>query len=170
MDDFVLESPATLDEVQWWGAGGSPGADNFTVRLFTGSFESPTLIAEFNAGSAGGGGSTGYSLPLPGSELDVWAYNFQLQDPVALDGGTPYYLSVVNNTPGSTDWGWMLGTNGNGRFGTMTSDTGQWQEQPAADAGFQLSGTVVPEPATITLLVIGIAGYLVRRRRCGTGA
>jgi len=165
LDDFVLDTPVALEDIPWWGVGGSETADVFTVRLFTGAFDSPTLLAPLTP-DAVNRAAAGYSVPLPGDrELDVWAYNSQLHDSVMVEAGVPYHISIFNNTTGSIDWAWAFGANGNIQLGARIFDSDEWLEIPPLDVAYELSGTVVPEPATLILLALGLIGCLVKSRR-----
>lgn len=92
------------------------------------------------AGSARADGLDGQPVVLRANS----AAGFPIQHPVMLEAGNPAYASSLDNTRGSADQAWSFKSSGNDHLG---------------------AGIMVPEPTTLTLLALGIAGYLVKSRR-----
>lgn len=157
---FMLDTAVALEDV------GAQTPDDFPVRPFSGTLDSPALFGELTP-DAVSGAAAGSSVHVSGDqELDVWAYNFQPNDPRMLESDMPYPISIHNNAAGSADWTWVSGAGPSNHLGTRISGADEWSNVPVSDVGSG-SGTVVPEPATITLLALGLAAYLFKRRRGG---
>ena len=175
LDDFVLEWAGEgalyeLTDIHWWGTyvGQELGesGDDFTVRIFEDG-ETPQLIEEFTpTWDLVNRADSGYDIPFGQRTRDVWSYWFDLAEPLYLDPESTYYISVINNTPSdSTDWAWVYGMDGNGQSWMRVTDESPWEDWSRHDMAFALTGSVVPEPATLTLLGLGVAGLLIKNRR-----
>ena len=82
-------------------------------------------------------------------------------------GGDEYLLSVANANGNSIDWYWADSEDGDGT--TYYSDSiNDWSEDNIGiDAAFILEGetvAAVPEPGTLMLMLIGVAGLVYSRR------
>lgn len=89
--------------------------------------------------------------------------------PVTLAANTSYDLVVSAHTlDGYWAWGLMGGTGQAGPGGQILSGTTEllqqgWQGVPGGTFGFELDGTVVPEPSTVLLLALGGLAFIRKR-------
>ena len=165
-----------IEEVVWWGEyetlpldPGEP-SDLFNIRFFTD-----------NGGTAG-------DLLEDGVFMDVVAereayngagpdqFSAALDTPLRLAAGTRFYLSIVgqqNLLADGVAFNWWDGNSperpGVGGPVLWTSDLeggfGSGAEPEPEHLAFQLDGHVVPEPATVTLMGIGVGALALRRWR-----
>ena len=112
---------------------------------------------------------------MPGLTTTQTTYDLLPASSITLDPSETYWL-VVGITNGSESLETRITTNltetGPGSIGNMILASGSmgatWSESLSAmDSAFKFSveGTVVPEPGTIMLLVIGTFGLMVGRWR-----
>lgn len=191
-DDFTLGAGAsTVTDIHWWGAyspnPATPPADDFTVRIFaqgTSGLPLVTPLHEINAGSAGRT-ATGDQIRVEQSSIiigepptydtfDVYKYWVDIA-PLPLVAGTRYWLSVVNNTTANPDhdWMWVHSATGNATDNVFRfSDAEAWfvsaNSNARFDLAFNLTGDItgnIPEPSTLAIFGLGLAGLGFMRRR-----
>ena len=176
-DAFEVTGPGwRVDSISWWGgfsALNGPGGDAapFDIQIYIdeGGAPSPTeTVASFEEvePEVAGTGLTGdLSLGLsdnPALHIDVQQFTLELQSPLALDTGR-YYLSV--NNPGSNvTFNWLMSHPAETGAWFRTGNPSDWIAQEYSFA-HNFTGRVIPEPATMTLLGIGLAGLGIHRWR-----
>jgi hypothetical protein len=166
-DDFVLGSAVLLTDVHWWGAyatSNTPETDSFTIRLFEddGGVPQTTHFYE-ESGLTGNRVGTGTSI----GPFDVYEYSADIT-PIVLAGGVTYWISIVNDTANDLDdaWYWAQAAFP-GNAVQRDADGGSWTHFTNSELAFHLTGAreVVPEPASMVLLGLGLVGLIARTRK-----
>lgn len=157
VDDFELDSAATLSGLRWWGANFFGADDRFLITLYEDSAGFPGLgIASlvFNAVA---------SSPSPyvlGGFAPILEYEIAMPD-INLMAQTRYWLGVQSVAQGG--WGWAPSRNAGTALYNVNG--GSWLNG-TSNAAFQLLGrATVPVPGTILLLLAGLAGVGAIRSR-----
>lgn len=161
-DDFVLEDGATtITDIHWWG-GYFPGdaiSDAFTIYIFDDLDDAALYTID---GTAAGRGDSGSDLSAFGiDEYEYWLYI----DPLTLQANTTYWISIANT---ASNWLWSFASTTSGDLYRSTDGPdGPWSHPTAnLEAAFYLTNdTVIPEPATLTLLGIGLAALGLSKKR-----
>jgi len=171
-DDFICDDPRPVVAVRWWGSYIS----QFDPRPDQPGFWKPMDIS-FHLSD---GGPHPLSLPVnPYLSLqtvlaqEVWTghfdaagepvyeYNAYLEEPFVQEVGEWYFMDI--DDPFDPDWGWHEAVFQQLDFQAWQSPNhvGPWAHDYEVDLAFEL---MVPEPASILVILVGAIAGLIRRR------
>lgn len=100
----------------------------------------------------------------PSGPIMVYCYTDIISKPIYLIGGQMYYLTVA---PNSDDFmGGVSYANSPGRYyGLGTGDYGQTWRKLDMPLGLRIDGYFVPEPASLTALLVGVLSLTLSHRK-----
>jgi hypothetical protein len=164
---FSLTFATVITHVNWWGGydTGLP-SDTFTIRQYLSAGAPPAVnplatTSVFNLTRTDTG-----MRDNGGLGTEVFFYSADLTTPLAVNANTTYWLSILDNTP--DNWYWLA--DGPGTHYFRVGDGVGWSlSANQVNFAFQLVNPI-PEPASMTLLVIGAAGLIGYGRRRRTPA
>jgi hypothetical protein len=168
-DDFIFATGATITDVHWHGffsAGGETASiTSFTIQFWNDNAGQPGSAASAAQTIAGNAGQTNGHPCITSSTCFDYTFD-PLTTPFQAAAGVRYWLSIVATLPFPPQWFWETGTGGNS---ISYIDIGGQRLQEDSDLAFDLTGALdvvtVPEPATLTLLGLGLAAFGMSRRR-----
>ena len=170
-DNFVLDPGAnTITGIRWWGFYLDQDkvilpTDDFTVFIYADNAGTPAaapLQTYTNTVDRAPNGTSSFGIP-------EYEY-FMAIDPLELTAGTTYWLAIANSTQGpvkgeivlDSPWFWAFsGVQG----GDAQAKTPTAWINLRSEMAFQLEGTVVPEPASIVLMGLGLGTLAWRARQ-----
>jgi hypothetical protein len=180
-DDFTLSSASTITGIEWWGfyfPGNTPPATDafmYDIQSNPGGGGGPS--GDITSGSLGDGSpiDTGSYATTTSGTLEFYEYSAAVN--IALPAGA-YFLSIDDtaSNPGNvfcwattpespTDiWDIYSGSTWESQL-AYYGDTGYGLEGAAFNLTGESSGATVPEPATMTLLGLGLAGLATKVAR-----
>lgn len=178
-DDFAFAAPVLLQDVHWWGSywvppsdTTIPATDDFRLELYAQDGNHP-LDDPFVTIALGDIGRTDTgNLDVLGNT--IYEYWVDLDDPIVLPALTTFYISIANNTTQSQSiWAWSAsddlhendGLHEFGYFLRNDPDMPWAGSVVPGNLAFNLTGTVIPEPATLSLFGIGLGSLAIRRYR-----
>jgi hypothetical protein len=167
-DNFKIYSTTTsyyLTDVEWAGGYFNPGPpgsiSGWTISIYGDNAGQPAGVLwsqSFSTSHAGYMESCAFPNGMCGYDMD------SIVGGLLLHPNTTYWLSVVPDMPFPPQWGWGLGTGGDGN---AYQDFNGSRSPLAVDFGLNVQGVqAVPEPGTLILLgsgLLGLAGTLRRR-------
>jgi len=188
-DDFVCDSRDPVVAVRWWGlyvnpipphppAGGHVQFD-ISFHLSTGQHPTslpaddpivlyPVMAQEVEVGTSGGWTVYRYDAYLP-EDFDQW---FWSHVEAASAGANIGELFIDICRPSGEGWAWcsVLKDDPSVPIGDWcaatldgTGHVGPWTSLAGSDLAFELM--TVPEPATMCLVALGLAGLVAKRKR-----
>lgn len=170
-DDFRLEvGYNTIRNVHWWGGysgSGPPEVDHFTIALYAEVGGAPASQSFYTFQVQSYVRETWWRTDYFNNE--VYLYSAPIA-PITLTPDTTYYLSIWESNPTGPDWVWSEACYNCSESFARTSLGAPWEvDWMRYKLAFYLTDDrqPIPEPGTVVILGMGLAGLTLRRIRGG---
>jgi hypothetical protein len=167
-DNFTLSSTSNITEVTWVGSYFSvsgaqlPGTiTGFNVDFWSNASGAPGIHLAGTGDVAGNAGETYLGSDNYGDPT----YSYSLNTAFTASAGTMYWLSIVPDSAFPPQWGWEIGTGGDGAAYQVFLGNGGPIGNDLAFALYGNTVTTTPEPASIVLFGTFLAGSFLGRRK-----
>ena len=155
-DDFTLSETTTITDVHFFGFS---GRTSFTVRFYNDSSGLPATTTT--------GGGAFYDESVAASEMAITGTPFSeywLDPilPVEILGNTKTWIAIFPDD--GADWAWVPAAAGGNGPEVLILSSGVFSPLEFGDRAFSLTSNI-PEPTTILLLGLGLAGLGFARKR-----
>jgi len=170
-DDFILTQDSILTDVHWYGLYGDQStvtSAQFRIQLFMDLAGAPLPVPQDNAfvtaTVTAPATDTGTTSDL--SNAPIMLFDVDPFQSVNLLGGQRYWVSIVETDP-TTDKPFFWASAADARMAFRTIDSGPWTRggETNVNLAFTLTGHTIPEPTTLALMGLGLAGIGYKRHR-----
>lgn len=162
-DDFILEAPATVRQVAWWGHYGGetpPVSETMRIRFYAPRADDGLpgdLLLELTVVDPHRE-ATGLFVSGPAgttSKYPEYLFKAGLSTPITLPSNEPYWLEIVQIGDRGSRFEWEFSTADQNGFAASFPSDAPWESKSfGEDMAFQLA--TIPEPAALMLLATGV--------------
>jgi hypothetical protein len=162
-DDFTLAVDTLIDDVHWWGfhAPPSSGNDDFSITFYADDSGLPGTLLFTTSVAVVVEDDTNPGSPSANDKF----YSSILDDPFLALGGETYWLSIFN-AEADASWSWRSSSAAADVIARTPFASTDWSETRTVNLNFQLTSSTVPEPATLAMMSLALAGLGISRRKC----
>ncbi|MBI4692492.1 MAG: hypothetical protein HY749_00535 [Gammaproteobacteria bacterium] len=114
-DNVTLHRTTKIARMAWWGEGQPLPEHGFTITVYRQkpAVSEPAFAPEDDAGVVARRQVKRFKREAAGN--DAFRFDADLDEPIVLEGGQPYWISIVGNMQGFAPWRWAAGADGDGR-------------------------------------------------------